>query len=234
MNNTKRGMELAATISALVFAGIMLIVLLINLSLVEDLFNMLYITRQAYTMYIILISISLIFVIALIVIASLLCKKPNADSEGKVETRLGLSITFIVLTGLTILVQIAGCIAFGIGGGDIFGLLVVIAILVLFVISMTMKHTGVVQTETNTAVGEDFAAINPKINELNKMKAYGFINDEQYQTAVKKLYSATSAAANTTVDAKIAELKKYKELGIIDDEKYKEAVDKIIREQCGK
>lgn len=205
LNKTKRGLELGAVITALVYC---IIALILEIVAFADLIGMISYLREEYsdysymqstlTGYVIGFIIGVGLVIVEIIFACMLLKKPinnsnnfiNKESylQNQLKKRKRIRICFIVFSSILAFFMLINCFQ-TFKGSSIIGLLIFATIIVLESIAMSMK---------------DFRQDNEIAKEL--------------------------AVSNSTIESKIAELKHLKELGVIDEEQYKNAVEKNIKD----
>lgn len=223
MNKTRRGLELGAAITGIVYNAISACILLLGLVIfgsfadlpVED--EAFLILNAAGGVFIAIILLMILYVTASIVIGALLCKQPKPNAEGKYPRRLGLGISFTILNGLTAIFMILSMewLWFVVGA----------AITALEIAALCLNPGEAKPAEPDKKV----SGTNEKIAEIARMKNAGFINEEQYKSAMEKVMATAAADVdNMTFDEKLAEIKRLKDLGVYDDEQYKQAIDDLI------
>lgn len=227
MNKTKRGLELGSAITSIVLNGLVALLVFIAVLFSSSMGDLLVemisstepelsteITRSMISTMIALLIVVGVFCVVNVVLASILCIAPAQDGKGGYKRRLGISITHICLNGVICLFL----------AGGILLLLVYIAIIVLGIVSVCLKHPGISTFENSSP-----KLVDDRIAELNRMKNAGFITEEEYNTALAHVYTtAESSVKEFTVEEKLAELKKCKEMGVITEEQYEVRVKEII------
>ena len=207
LNKTKRGLELGAVITALVYCIIDLTFEIIAFADLIDSIDYLKTMDAGYyysyvqstiIAYTIGFFIGVVLVIIELIFACMLLKKPinnsnnfiNKESylQNQLKKRKRIRICFIVFSSILAFFMLINCFQ-TFKGSSIIGLLIFATIIVLESIAMSMK---------------DFRQDNEIAKEL--------------------------AVSNSTIESKIAELKHLKELGVIDEEQYKNAVEKNIKD----
>lgn len=212
LNKTKRGLELGAAITALVYCIFDLILEVVAFETLIDTISFLkkeyvdyYYSYMQSTViaYIIGFFIGVALVIVELIFACKLLKKPIDMSnnfinievrfENELKKRKRTRICFIVFSSILAFVMLINCFQSSEGSSStttkIVGLLIFVTVIVLESIAMANKEI------------------------------------HQDVEIAKEL-----AVSNSTIEEKIAELKHLKELGVIDEEQYKNAVEKNIRD----
>ncbi len=211
LNKTKRGLELGAAITAIVYCIFDLILEVVAFETLIDTISFLkkeYVDYYSYMQstviaYIIGFFIGVALVIVELIFACKLLKKPidisnnfiNIEGcfENELKKRKRTRICFIVFSSILAFVMLINCFQSSQGSSStttkIVGLLIFVTVIVLESIAMANKEI------------------------------------HQDVEIAKEL-----AVSNSTIEEKIAELKHLKELGVIDEEQYKNAVEKNIRD----
>ncbi|MBE7081200.1 MAG: hypothetical protein E7372_01405 [Clostridiales bacterium] len=212
LNKTKRGLELGAAITALVYCIFDLILEVVAFETLIDTISFLkkeYVDyynsymQSTVIAYIIGFFIGVALVIVELIFACKLLKKPIDTSnnfiniedrfENELKKRKKTRICFIVFSSILAFVMLINCFQSSQGSSStttkIVGLLIFVTVIVLESIAMANKEI------------------------------------HQDVEIAKEL-----AVSNSTIEEKIAELKHLKELGVIDEEQYKNAVEKNIRD----
>lgn len=211
-NKTKRGLELGAVITALVYCIIDLVVEILNfVNLISTINYLQTIAPDDYYFYmqstfisnIIGIILGIALVVGEIIFACKLLKNPinsfnnftynEINFQNELKKRKRVRISFIVFSSILAFIMLINCFQTSeianSSSTKVIGLLIFATIIVLESIAMSMK---------------DFHQDNETAKEL--------------------------AVSNSTIEAKIVELKHLRELGVIDEEQYKNAVEKNIKD----
>lgn len=223
MNKTRRGLELGAAITGIVYNAISACGLLLYLVIFGSLADFpaedeVFVMITALGgVFIAIILFMLLYVTASIIIGAFLCKQPKPNAEGKYPRRLGLGISFTILNGLTAIFMIFS----GLWPFFIFA----VAPTALEIAALCLNPGEAKPAEPDKKV----SGTNEKIAEIARMKNAGFINEEQYKSAMEKVMATAAADVdNMTFDEKLAEIKRLKDLGVYNDEQYKQAIDDLI------
>ena len=174
MNQTKRVFELLGSILAMILGVILL-------------FGSIYLITQIAVGYYdvhILIEISILFVllfsIVFIIFTAILL--PSPVKNGVYRNRLGLKITFLIITGLISLLEF-------LGGSLVYGLLFLLPF-VFVLLSICLPQDKIESQTIQNNVNNEPVNTNDdvqKIEQLRKLKENGAISEEQYQEAIKKI-----------------------------------------------
>lgn len=195
-NKTKRGLELGAVLTALIYCAIDLIVVFVGLINFVDEINAI---KEAYgtayyetyvselvTEFVIAFIIAVALLIIELVLACKLLKKPEFDGEG-FKSRKKLRVTFLVISCvLAFFLLISGRRSY-----TILALLIFAPVIVLESVAMSKKDikeqlpNSLYQVKSEVAPTTDLK-IEQKLAELKHLKELGVINEEQYEEAVQK------------------------------------------------
>ncbi len=212
-NKTKRGLELGAVITALVYCAFDLVAAIIGLG--EEIETIIYLKNHygieyfdvhfapTITYYFVGFFIGVALVVAEVIFAYKLLKTPkyiksdfiNVNDnfikqieQGKsgFEDKKGIRITFLVLSCILAFFGLIGNIGSSSLAIGIIVFLIFITVIVLESIAMGMKDTKVeIQAKKEIAVTSNLS-IGQKIAELKHLKELGVIDEEQYKNAVEK------------------------------------------------
>ena len=194
-NKTKRGLELGAVLTALIYCAIDLIVVFVGLINFGDEINAI---KEAYgtayyetyvselvTEFVIAFIIAVALLIIELVLACKLLKKPEFDGEG-FKSRKKLRVTFLVISCVLAFFLLISGESYAILALLIFG-----TVIVLESVAMSMKDikeqlpNSLYQVKSEVAPTTDLK-IEQKLAELKHLKELGVINEEQYEVAVQK------------------------------------------------
>lgn len=162
MNKTKRGLQLSAAIVSIVFASILLIGSIEMLDVLDALYESTEAEALAssldllYTIY----SLVMLFSIAIIVVSSLICRKPKAG------THKGLVIADLAMNGVLVVLYILST--------SIYFMCMPLISVGLFVASLCVKNIVSLETTQNTS-----QVVNTSTPETNveKNEADSFVTD---------------------------------------------------------
>lgn len=225
MNKTRRGLELAAAIVAIVVNSILAFIFLMAMLMWSSISNVPGMDEEFYMAWamfggavFVIFVFMVLFSVASIVLGALLCKKPKPNAEGLYTRRLGLGIPLTILNAIVAIIMISS--------GLILLFIAALAVVGLEIAAMCVEPNAKPQPAAATAAPVNNA--NEKIAEITRMRNAGFITEEQYKEAMEKAVASNAPTANKTVDEQLAELKKYKELGILTEEQYQKGVSDLI------
>ena len=186
MNNTKRGLELAAAIITIIVSSIMVLgafVLLSNLNTLED---------QVHQAEIDILKGAIIFLlvisVVMIVFGTILCANPVKN--GVYKPRVGISITLLVLLGLVAVLEIESPLYFAFFATP-FGLLLA---------SLCMKQPKTEEKDNKEGISfqpQEFNLNNnlnsdfdEQLRKLKDLRDMGVLDEEQYKQAVDKIINS--------------------------------------------
>ena len=204
-NKTKRGLELGAVITALVYCIIDLVVEIFNFVNLISMINYLktiapgdyYSYMQStYISNIIGIILGIALVVVEIIFACKLLKNPANKTndfidkeiylQDELKKRNRIRICFIVFSSiLAFILFISSFITVANMGISMFGFLCFATVIVLESIAMSMKEFKE-EIGTNKMVAPVNLGIEEKIAELKHLRELGVIDEEQYKNAVEK------------------------------------------------
>ena len=194
-NKTKRGLELGASLTALIYCAIDLVLEIVAVfQLLELIGELKSIYGDSYSemdgviaKFIIGIIIGVALVVIELLLACKLLKKP-AQTENGFEDRKGIRITFIVFSSILTLFFLIGTSA-GLTeeGAGILGLLIFVAVISLESVAMSMKDIKEERSAKKEVAITTNLSIEQKIAELKHLKELGVIDEEQYKKAVEKI-----------------------------------------------
>lgn len=187
MNKTKRGLQLAAAITSIAFAGVLIIGSILILALIQDLISAGMESGPEYSViqlsYILIILLS----VAIIIISAFICKRPNE------KMHKGLCITDLILNAvLAVLYIIAGSLWL------LLPLAVVglfIAVVGLFIAELCIKtKVNSNKTATLNETDANLSSIegssktenssNSKIEKIKELNKQGVLSDEEMKTLI--------------------------------------------------
>lgn len=222
MNNTKRGLQLAAGITSIVVSSIVSIIMLVGLASIEVIAEFLkqdgvedFPIDLFVSIITIIYVIFIILNIAIIVIGSLLCPKPIKN--GVIKNKTGLVITLLILNVINLLIFI----------DLILFVIAILAILVMLIISLALKHNSTVVFANNILTTSS-------INVAEQLSDNVISEDVETIKQENQTSSNNEAkiVANDEIDSiehKLIQLKELKNNGAIDEEQYKEAVSNLFK-----
>ncbi len=208
-NKAKRGLELGAAITAIIYCLIDLIFELIAYEELLGAINYLKeIYEEEYYSYmhstVVAYKIGFFIGVALVIFETIfafnLLKKPIKNENGfisgeysfkkELKQRKRIRVFFIVFSSILTFFMLINCFltseTAGSLVGKVIGLLIFTTIIVLESIAMSMKDFNEkIQATKETTVSANLS-IEQKISELKHLKELGVINDEQYKNAVDK------------------------------------------------
>lgn len=180
MNKTKRGLQLAAAITSIAFAGVLIIGSIYILALIQDLISAGMESGPEYRLiqlsYILIILLS----VAIIIISTFICKRPNE------KMHKGLCITDLILNAvLAVLYIIAGSL----------WLLLPLAVVGLFIAELCIKNkVNSNETATLNETDANLSSIegssktenssNSKIEQIKELNKQGVLSDEEMKTLI--------------------------------------------------
>ena len=205
-NKTKRGLELGAAWTALIYCAIDFILEIIVLSETFDYIEQLksYYGNDYYTYfsstitgYMIGVIIGLVLIIMEVFFACKLIEESNtirADFINGLEipgyNKKDVRKKFIVISSILAFILLIGQIQSSAITGGVIAFLVFATVIVLESIAMGMKDVIVEnQVKHNDAITTNLC-IEQKIAELKHLKELGVIDEEQYKNAVEKIIKA--------------------------------------------
>lgn len=192
-NKTKRGLELGAVLTALIYCAIDLVIEIVSFIKIIGELNSLrenypnYYSEVIGTMtgYMIGFFIGVALVVVEVIFAIKLIKKPEYTENG-FKSRKGVRITFIVISSILTLIIFIAVAKGSVAGSAIVGILSFIAVIVLESIAMSMKDVKDFNPINQEIAVSANIAIGQKIAELKHLKELGVIDEEQYKNAVEK------------------------------------------------
>ena len=222
MNNTKRGLQLAAGITSIVVSSIVSIIMLVGLASIEVIAEFLeqdgvedFPIDLFVSIITIIYVIFIILNIAIIVIGSLLCPKPIKN--GVIKNKTGLVITLLILNVINLLI----CIDL------ILFVIAILSILTMLIISLALKHKS-------TVVFANKILTTSSINVAEQLSDNVISEDVETIKQEDQTSSNNEAkiVANDEIDSiehKLIQLKELKNNGAINEEQYKEAVSNLFK-----
>lgn len=222
MNNTKRGLQLAAGITSIVVSSIVSIIMLVGLASIEVIAEFLeqdgvedFPIDLFVSIITIIYVIFIILNIAIIVIGSLLCPKPIKN--GVIKNKTGLVITLLILNVINLLI----CIDL------ILFVIAILSILTMLIISLALKHNSTVVFANNILTTSS-------INVAEQLSDNVISEDVETIKQEDQTSSNNEAkiVANDEIDSiehKLIQLKELKNNGAINEEQYKEAVSNLFK-----
>lgn len=180
MNKTKRGLQLAAAITSIAFAAVLIIGSIYILAFIQDLISAGMESGPEYSViqlsYILIILLS----VAIIIISAFICKRPNE------KMHKGLCITDLILNAvLAVLYIIAGSL----------WLLLPLAVVGLFIAELCIKNK--VNSDETATINEADAnstpiegssktenSSNSKIEKIKELNKQGVLSDEEMKTLI--------------------------------------------------
>ena len=223
MNNTKRGLQLAAGITSIVVSSIVSIIMLVGLASIEVIAEFLeqdgvedFPIDLFVSIITIIYVIFIILNIAIIVIGSLLCPKPIKN--GVIKNKTGLVITLLILNVINLLI----CIDL------ILFVIAILSILTMLIISLALKHNSTVVFANNILTTSS-------INVAEQLSDNVISEDVETIKQEDQTSSNNEAkiVANDEIDSiehKLIQLKELKNNGAINEEQYKEAVSNLFKD----
>ena len=192
-NKTKRGLELGAVLTALIYCAIDLVIEIVSL---VKIFSQLNWLKENYPKYyaetigammgeMILFFIGVALVVVEVILAIKLIKKPEYTENG-FKSKKNLKITFIVISSILTLILFIGVAMGSISWFGIVGILSMATVIVLESFTLSMKDVkdfSSINQENGVSANFD---IGQKIAELKHLKELGVIDEEQYKNAVEK------------------------------------------------
>ncbi len=192
-NKTKRGLELGAVLTALIYCAIDLVIEIVSL---VKIFSQLNWLKENYPKYyaetigalmgeMIGFFIGVALVVVEVIFAIILIKKPKYTENG-FKSKKNLKITFIVISSILTLILFIGVAMGSMSWFGIVGILSMATVIVLVSFTMSMKDVKDFSSiNQENGVSANFA-IGQKIAELKHLKELGVIDEEQYKNAVEK------------------------------------------------
>lgn len=192
-NKTKRGLELGAVLTALIYCAIDLVIEIVSL---VKIFSQLNWLKENYPKYyaenigalmgeMIGFFIGVALVVVEVIFAIKLIKKPKYTENG-FKSKKNLKITFIVISSILTLILFIGVAMGSISWFGIVGILSMATVIVLESFTMSMKDVKDFSSiNQENGVSANFT-IGQKIAELKHLKELGVIDEEQYKNAVEK------------------------------------------------
>ena len=202
MNKTKRGLQLGAAITSIVFASILAVsaiyLLIITNNLIRALGDAEYSSEYSlisseYSLIMITYILILLFSIATIIVSALICRKPNE------KMHLGLCVTDLVLNSLLAILYIAA--------GTPVAVMPII-IVGLFIAELCVKNKKA--TEIVTSSG---------LNNSEDVKV-----DAKTENNMGEKTSTEQKSGDLKSDEKIEKIKKLNKEGILSDEEMKKLI----------
>ena len=194
-NKTKRGLELGAALTALVYCAIDLIfeiIAFVDIVKVIDYFRSFYgddykkYMNEATTALLMGTIIGITLVIIELVFACKLLKKPEQTENG-FKNMKKIRITFLIFSSILAAVFLCGIsTGFSEVGIGILAFLIFATVIVLESIAMSMKDVKVEGQAKKEVIVTTNLSIEQKIAELKHLKELGVIDEEQYKNAVEK------------------------------------------------
>lgn len=175
-NKVKRGLTLTSGILGIVMGAFQAIVAMVVFFYMIPMIAS-YGAEGAYLVSVYRIT-GVIFVllsVAYLALGILLCPEPKKGEDGKYKWRTGVSITFIVFGGLSLLT--------GIISGESIIIVPVAIFLGIVIASLCVKDNP---QKVEEKAGDD--DVKNKIEELKKLKDLGVITEEQYDASAKKIF----------------------------------------------
>ncbi len=192
-NKTKRGLELGASLTALIYCAIDLVLEIVAFfQLLEVIAELKSIYGEAYSdmdgVFAKLIIVMIIGVALVVIELLLACKllKTPKQTENGFENKKGVRITFIVFSSILTFFFFIGILA-GITeeSAAILGLLIFTTVIVLESVAMSMKDVKERSDKKEVAITTNLG-VEQKIAELKHLKELGVIDEEQYKNVVEK------------------------------------------------
>ncbi len=202
MNKGKRGLELASAIISIIMGGILAFGSLILLSSIEVYEEILGVEFQGLEIILkISMVIVLAFALAIIILGAILCTSPIKN--GQIKSRMGVSISLIVLLSLLMLMELSSSLFYAILFAIPCGLLIG---------SICMKHNKKIIVNDDKETDDDF--------------------EKSVLDAEQKIIVDVNANENNdsveAIESQLLKLKELKDKEVISEEQYKEAVNKIL------
>lgn len=195
MNKTKRGLQLGAAITSIVFASILAVsaiyLLIITNNLIRAWGDAEY--SSEYSLIMITYILILLFSIATIIVSALICRKPNE------KMHLGLCVADLVLNSLLAILYIAA-------GSPV--AIMPIIIVGLFIAELCVKNKKA--TEIVTSSG---------LNNSEDVKV-----DAKTENNMGEKTSTEQKSGDLKSDEKIEKIKKLNKEGILSDEEMKKLI----------
>ena len=195
MNKTKRGLQLGAAITSIVFASILAVsaiyLLIITTTLIRAWGDAEY--SSEYSLIMIIYILILLFSIATIIVSALICRKPNE------KMHLGLCVADLVLNSLLAILYIAA--------GTPVAVMPII-IVGLFIAELCVKNKKA--TEIVTSSG---------LNNSEDVKV-----DAKTENNMGEKTSTEQKSGDLKSDEKIEKIKKLNKEGILSDEEMKKLI----------
>ncbi|MBE7081876.1 MAG: hypothetical protein E7372_04890 [Clostridiales bacterium] len=183
-NRVKRGLELGAVITAIVFSSIMGIIAVVDFLQILDVLKHVYLYEKiGYILgYGIMSAIFLTeaFVSIPLLFAPIWIRLDYISGEGKFEDKRKLRIAFIVVSSI---ISLLFLIASFFETSSIFFVFVFIAIVVLESVAFGMKD----ETERKRIFTNKNSSVEAKVAELKHLLELGVITQEQYERAINKV-----------------------------------------------
>ena len=189
-NKTKRGLEVAAVITALVYCIIELVIdsigffqVIAEINNLSQEVNIKYglLTTQSVISYMITFFTTIAIVVVEIVFICKLLKKPELTESG-FKNRKGLRMSFLIFSSLIALYILIGIFIAHSGKIGEFGFLCFATAVILESIAIPMKDVKDDGKLNKKVEG----TLDSKIAELKHLKELGVIDEEQYKNAVEK------------------------------------------------